>query len=328
MSAVTSLLVIGTGSAGTRHIVNAAAAGVPDVSAFRSSSKRRPLPEDVRAETDLIDALSRKPQAVVIANETSLHVHSALAAARAGCHLLIEKPLSDALAGIEELRREVVDQSLAAMVGYQFRFHPLLCQVRSWLLEGAIGEVVTANVVWGEYLPDWQPWRDYRTSYAAQARLGGGVLLTLSHPIDYLRWLLGEVVCVNAMLARRSGLEIDVEDIALLHLRFESGAIASLSVDYVQRPSQHYFTVTGTEGVIRWDNRAGLAVLEAAAGTKEARISPHFERNDLFIAELNHFLRCAAGEDEPMCSLDDGERTLRVCIAAKESARSGRRIDV
>jgi predicted dehydrogenase len=309
-------------------MVNAAAAGVADLSVFRRGVRRGALPGNVRLETDLDTALSHRPQAVIIANQTSLHVNSALAAARAGCHLLIEKPLSDAFIGIEELRQEVADQSLVAIVGYQFRFHPSLQQVRAWLREGAIGQIVTANVVWGEYLPNWQPGRDYRNSYSAQANLGGGVLLTLSHPIDYLRWLLGEVVRVNAMTACRSGLEIDVEDTAIVHLEFESGAIASVSLDYVQWPAQHNFTLVGTDGVIQWDNKSGLAMLETRSRRSEAALPPQFERNDLFVAELNHFFRCAAREDSPTCSLEDGERILRICIAAKESAQSGRRIDV
>jgi predicted dehydrogenase len=308
--------------------MNAAAAGVADLSVFRSGVERGPLPGNVRVETDLNAALSHKPQAAVIANQTSLHVNSALAAATAGCHLLIEKPLSDAFIGIEELRNAIELQSLVAMVGYQFRFHPSLQQVRRWLWEGAIGEIVTANVVWGEYLPNWQPWRDYRTSYSARASLGGGVLLTLSHPIDYLCWLLGEVKRVNAMTTCRSGLEIDVEDTAIIHLEFECGAIVSVSLDYIQRPSQHNFTLVGREGVIRWDSKTGIAALETSEGRSEFPVPAHFERNDLFVAELNHFFQCAAREDEPQCSLEEGERTLRVCLAAKESARSGRRIDV
>jgi predicted dehydrogenase len=308
--------------------MNAAAAGVEDLTVLHNGAQRRPLPLGVQVETDLNHALSRKPQAAVIANPTSLHVDYALAAARAGCHLLIEKPLSHAPRGIDELRKEVADQGLVAMVGYQFRFHPSLRQVRSWLLEKAIGEIVSANVVWGEYLPDWQPWRDYRTSYSARASLGGGVLLTLSHPIDYLRWLLGEVVSVSAMTAMRSGLEIDVEDTALIHLEFETGAIASLSLNYVQRPTQHNFTIVGRDGVIRWDNVDGLALLEVNGKRSEAAVPRQFERNALFIDELNHFFDCAAGGDKPTCSLEDGERTLAVCLAAKESARSRRRIDV
>jgi len=226
---VTSLLVIGAGSAGYRHLINARALGVGDLSVFSTGTGalKEPLPSDIRVETDFELALSRGIQAAIIANPTSLHVDSALAAVRAGCHLLIEKPLSHALLNIQDLQAEVQNRDRVALVGYQFRFHPSLQQIRLWLKQEAIGEIVSAHAVWGEYLPAWQPWRDYRTSYSARSDLGGGVLLTLSHPIDYLRWFLGEVVRVSARTARRSGLELDVEDTALVHLEFESGAIAS-----------------------------------------------------------------------------------------------------
>src|SRR5262249_26207819 len=118
---VESLLVIGTGSAGCRHLMNAEAAGVENLSVLSASTERRKLSGNVRVETDLGSALSRKPGAVVIANQTSLHINSALAVVRAGCHVLVEKPLSDTWAGVEDLRLEVQDRSLVTMVGYQFR---------------------------------------------------------------------------------------------------------------------------------------------------------------------------------------------------------------
>ena len=179
-------MIVGTGSVGYRHLMNAKALGIADLSVFSTGSgvSTGPLPEHVRVETDLGRALSAGVQAVVIANPTSLHAETAIAAAVAGCHLLIEKPLSHSLRGIASLRHEVRTRNLVVLVGYQFRLHPALQQVRRWVREAAIGEVVSAHAVWGEYLPEWQRWRDYRTSYAARADLGGGVVLTLSHPID------------------------------------------------------------------------------------------------------------------------------------------------
>src|SRR5262249_45886169 len=155
----------------------------------------------------------------------------------------------------------------------------------------------------GEYLPAWQPWRDYRTSYAARANLGGGVLLTLSHPIDYLRWFLGEVARVSATTSRQGGLELDVEDTALVQLEFESGVVASVQLDYVQPPPFHHLTIVGRRGVIRWNNADGIAILETHHARYIATPPEQFERNDLFIAEMQHFFRCISGSDEPVCSL-------------------------
>jgi len=332
-----SLLIIGAGSAGHRHLLNAKALGVADLRVFRTGAgaSRARLPEAVSVETDLAHALSRGAKAAVIANPTSLHVESALQAARAGCHLLIEKPLSHALDGIPDLLLEIRRRRLVAQVGYQFRFHPGLQHVRHWLQNDAIGVIVSAHARWGEYLPDWQPWRDYKSSYAARAELGGGVLLTLSHPIDYLRWLLGEIVRVSAVTARRSGLELDVEDAAIVQLEFESGAAGVVSLDYVQRPAEHHLTIVGRKGVIRWDNSDGVARLDAFDASQrnsDAAAPPRaFDRNRLFTSELSHFFSCIAGKTELQgegCSIEDGEQALRICLAAKRAAEEGRRISV
>jgi predicted dehydrogenase len=329
VNAVESMLVIGTGSAGYRHLMNARTLGVPELWVYSTGAgvRKEALPADIRVEGDLDRALMRGVRAVVIANPTSLHIETALRAAKAGCHLLIEKPLSHTIANIDDLDNEARARQLVLLTGYQLRFHPSLQQIRCWLQDGAIGEIVCANAVWGEYLPAWQPWRDYRTSYSARTDLGGGVLLTLSHPIDYLRWLLGEVTRVSAMTACRSGLELDVEDTAFVHLELENGAIVSLSLDYSQRPARHTLTIVGRDGVIQWDNASGVARLERLH-RYTAYVPERFERNDLFIAEMNHFLDCIEGKCQPTCSIKDGERAVRVCLAAKESAELRRTIDV
>jgi predicted dehydrogenase len=324
-----SFLIVGLGSAGRRHLGNLQALGIDDIGVYRSGNgddKTMPV-SDLRVEMDLDEALASGPDAVIVANPTAHHMPVALAAAEAGCHLLLEKPVSHELEGIAALSRAVASNNLVVLVGYQFRFHPCLRKVRSWIDSGAIGKPILVDAHWGEYLPAWQPWRDYRMSYSARRSLGGGVVLTLSHPVDYLRWLIGEVVSVSAETERQSGLEIDVEDTACLNLRFANGAIGNVSLDYVQRPASHSLRIVGREGVIRWDNQSGVARLDAKHG--EQCFPPvSFERNSMFVSEMRHFIGCIAGREEPICNLEDGVQTLRVCLAAIESARRGRRIDV
>ena len=99
--------------------------------------------------------------------------------------------------------KQAIEQNHSqVLVGFQFRFHPGLQQVKKLLDEGAIGKPISAHAHWGEYLPDWHPWEDYKQGYAARPELGGGVVLTLSHPLDYLRWLLGEVESLSAFTSR------------------------------------------------------------------------------------------------------------------------------
>jgi predicted dehydrogenase len=196
--------------------------------------------------------------------------------------------------------------------------------------ESAVGHVTHASVHWGEYLPNWHPWEDYRDSYSARGDLGGGVILTLCHPFDYLRWMLGEVRAVSAVAGRDGGLGIDVDDTADIILEFESGVIGTVHLDYVQQPTCHRLRVIGRSGTILWDNETGCVrwFRSDRAEWQKIPVPLGFERNALFMAEARHFLDCVAGRSEPLVSLDDGVRTLEVTLAAKCSAAEARRVEI
>jgi predicted dehydrogenase len=313
---------------GSRHLQNLLALGERDVLVYRTG--RGPTPGGAAATQDFAEALARGPRATLVCNPTALHVPTALAAARAGCHLFIEKPLSHSLEDVDTLAAEVRARRLVVLVGYQFRFHPGLLQVKRWLAEGAIGEVASARAHWGEYLPGWHPGEDYRRSYSARRELGGGVVVTLSHPFDYLRFLLGEVVEVQAQTAQRGGFELDVEDTAHVLLRFASGVLAAVSLDYVERPAAHRLRLVGRNGLIEWDAITGLARHhDAASGVvRSVAPPPGFDRNTMFIDEMRHFRACLAGRERPACSLEDAVAALRIALAAKRSAEQGQTVRV
>jgi predicted dehydrogenase len=320
------LAVAGAGSIGRRHLRNLRALGVGPLVVLRSgagSAARTGL----REEHDLAGVLGQHPRAVLVCNPTSLHVPTALAAARAGAHLFLEKPVSHDLEGVALLEAEVRARDLVVLVGFQYRFHPGLRRIREWIEGGELGAVVSARATWGEHLPSWHPGEDYRKSYSARHDLGGGALATLSHPFDYLRWLLGEVTAVSAEVTRRSDLEIDVEDTAVVLLRFASGALATVSLDYVQRPRRHELEIVGTAGTARWIDTTGAAELWAHAGGR-ASFTPArgFGRNTMFVDEMRHFLACVGGDEPPLCALADGVAALRIVVAARSAASEGRSV--
>jgi len=208
------------------------------------------------------------------------------------------------------------------MVGFHFRFHPVLNQLKTLIESSQLGKPLSAHAHWGEYLPGWHPWEDYRRSYAARADLGGGVVNTLSHPLDYLRWLLGEVESVSAWTGKLSELEMDVEDHADILLRFAAGEVASVHLDYYQRPSSHTLEITCEDGRICWDNATGEAqVFHAQSGAANLLVPPEgFERNQMFLDEMATFVRLCRGETLPHCTLADGIRAQELVLAIKQSA--------
>jgi len=317
-------LIAGLGSIGRRHLRNLKALDQTDIILYRTHHATLPDTDlcDHPTFTDLNEALAQKPDGVIVANPTSMHLSVAQAAAEAGAALLIEKPVSDSLIGIRDLQNAVEKAGKPVLVGFHFRYHPVLREIKQIIDTNQLGKALRAHVHWGEYLPGWHPWEDYRNSYAARADLGGGVLNTLSHPIDYLRWLMGEVGSVSADLTNLSSLELDVEDNAELLFRFQSGSRATIHLDYYQRPPSHTLSLVFEEGMISWDNATGEAQVRDLYHETEDRITPpsNFDRNDMFLAEMDAFVRLCQGENIPHCTLADGKRVQKIVEVARQSA--------
>ena len=173
-------LLVGFGSIGRRHMRNLLALGERDIIVLRSGKSTLPVDEldGFTVEYEMEKALAHRPDAAIIANPTALHLQAAIPAARAGCHLLLEKPISHSLDGLDELHSALKQSGRQALVGFQFRFHPGLRKIAEWLQAGVIGRAASVREHWGEYLPNWHPWEDYRKSYSSLSELGGGVALT------------------------------------------------------------------------------------------------------------------------------------------------------
>ncbi len=333
------ILIAGLGSIGRRHFRNLIALGEKDIVLLRT--RKATLPDDELAgypvETDLREALEKHhPDAVIVANPTSMHLDVAIPAAEAGCHILLEKPVSHSLEGLDVLQQAAQKSGSKILVGFQFRYHPTLNKARELIQAGALGKVLTVHAHWGEYLPQWHPWEDYRQSYAARAELGGGVIVTLTHPLDYLRYLLGEVDSLWSFNGHISPLEVDVEDVAEIGLKFASGAVGGVHVNYFQRPPVHRLEIVGTSGTLRWDNADAILHFQRMpapfgsfsdqppAPETETFLPPDgFERNQLFLAQTRHFIEIVRGESEPVCTLEDGIMALRLALAAYASQGSG-----
>jgi len=197
------------------------------------------------------------------------------------------------VAHVDELKKALLEGGGQFMTAFQYRFHPGLLQVREWLTAGEIGAAISVRAHWGEYLPGWHPWEDFRQSYAARKDLGGGVVNTLCHPLDYLRWMCGDVSSMWAFTASTIDLNLEVEDSAEIGLQFRSGTLGSVHLDYLQRPARHTLEIIGDRGTLQWDNEDGIARLYRASTGQWIEIAPppDFERNRLFLAEMAHFIR-------------------------------------
>lgn len=340
-------LIAGLGSIGRRHFRNLITLGEKDIVLLRT--RKATLPDDELAgyavETDIHGALKKhKPDAVIVANPTSMHMDIAIPAAEAGCAVLLEKPISESMERLGQLEAAVARTGSKVLVAFQFRFHPGLVRAKQLLSGGEIGRIISAHVQFGEYLPAWHPWEDYRNGYAARADMGGGVVLTQCHSLDYLPWLVGKVESAWGLTAKLSDLEVDVEDTAKIGLRFEGGALGSIHLDFNQQPPEHNFTIIGTKGTLKWNLADGAArIYRASAESLELSsgmgikaggewetypIAESWERNVMFLQQMKHFVSVVRGEAEPSCTLEDGIRVMKLINAVHESQRTGMLIDI
>ncbi len=326
-------LICGLGSIGRRHLRNLVALGQKDIVLHRTGKSTMPEEElkPYPVERDLSHALDRwSPDAVLVTNPTALHVEVAIPAARAGCHILLEKPISDRLSDADELERALAQGGGTLLMGFQYRHHPGLQAVKRLVAQQEVGRPLNAHAHYGDYLPDWHPWEDYRQSYSARRELGGGALLTLCHPFDYLAWIAGEVESVSAYAGRSGSLELDVEDMADVLMAHAGGMQSSVHLDFHQRPSQHWLEIVCTAGTIRWNQDDGSARWWSAATESwhEQRPPNGFDRNAMFLEEMRHFLRVIAGRSDPVCDLQDGRRALAIALAAHRAAETGKRAEI
>ena len=326
---------------------NLIALGEKDIVLFRT--RKATMPDDELAgfpvETDFHEALKKhKPDAVIVGNPTSMHLDIAIPAAEAGCAILLEKPISNSIERLDQFESAVKKSGSKVLVAFQFRFHPGLIRAKQLISDGEIGRIISAHVHFGEYLPAWHPWEDYRQGYAARADMGGGVVLTQCHSLDYLPWLVGKVRSAWGFTGKLSDLEVDVEDTAEIGLRFESGALGNLHLDFNQQPPAHRFEIIGTKGTIKWDlsdgatriYRASAESLSISTGREikaggeweSYPLPENWERNVMFLEQMKHFVAVVRGEAEPACTLEDGVRVMKLISAVHESQRTGQLIHI
>lgn len=320
-------LVIGCGSIGKRHLKNLKSAGVRQLLAFDvREDRRQEVEKEIGAKTysDLEKAYLDGVDVAVICSPTRFHMENCLQAAQKGCHLFVEKPVSDSMDGVPELLKEIEKRQLKTLVGCNFRFEPALVQVKKLLEQGLVGRVVSARAQFGQYLPDWHPWEDYRQGYSANRKLGGGVILDRIHELDYMRWLLGDVKSVFSLAGHLTSLEIDTEDTAQILLHFSNGSYGSIHLDYVRRTYDCSLEIIGEKGTILWRYQNHRVEWYLASDKKwQTKEWENLDPNTPYLEQTKHFLDVLDGKVSSAQDCKSAVLPLRMALAAKKSAETG-----
>ena len=328
-SQINKILVVGFGSIGKRHIENIVNFfPTIEIGLLRHT-------KNVDSETQsydvgpcfysVEDALLFEPDAAVIANPSSLHLDIAMPLAGAGIHLLIEKPISNSLEDVKALINLCYKNNVKLMTGYNLRFLPSLNKLFELLNDNVVGELYSVHIEVGQYLPNWRPDIDYKETVSSQRFLGGGVLLELSHELNYAQWLFGDIKWVKATLLNQSNLEVDVEDSAHLQLGIDNRSnskqlIATMNLDFIRHDTTRKCHVVGEKGSLTWDYILGTIEIFLPESKEWNVIYTDLnEVNFTYEKEIKNFISSIESNISPKISGEDGLKTLQIVEAARQS---------
>ena len=324
------ILVVGYGSIGKRHVENLLSISNLEVIVCTKRNDVGKLKKHAKVYSTIKQCLEEKPDIGIISNETSLHVPTAIKLAEAGLDLFLEKPLSNSLKDVEKLHAIVKKKKLITQMGCNMRFHPCIKKIKSMVEQQKIGRIISVQVQNCSYLPDYHPWEDYRKGYAARKDLGGGIILTQIHEIDYMYWLFQEVENVISMSGKFSDLDVDVEDYAASLLKFRNKIIGELHMDYFQRPDFKSCQIRGTKGEIYWDsdnNCVNIYNMNKKRWKTEMEIK-NYQRNFSYVEQLKHFLQCVKQRKKTINDLEQGIVTLKIALAIKKASKLMKTVSV
>lgn len=319
-----NFLVVGCGSIGKRHIGNLIELGHEQIHVYTPSKARMdetlakfPHVVPVRDKSELY---AEPRDVTLVCTPPAHHLEYAMMAARENSHLFLEKPVSASLDEAGALVEAVNRSGIRCTVGYNYRFWRSLVRAREIVTNGGIGKVHAFRVAIGQYLPDWHPFEDYRKWFMSCKDEGGGILLDLTHAIDYIHWMLGpyqEVSCLNGTIG---DLEISSDDYVAMTVRLSSGVVGTFHLDGLSRKPMNTLELIGSDGSLHWDGLGNtISVYDPQTQDTVVEELP-MERNEMFVAEMRAFLDSIESGEQSPASLEEGLHALAVAMAARTSS--------
>ncbi len=267
--------------------------------------------------TDYKTALKEKPDMVWICTPDAFHAPVAIDSMAAGVDVFCEKPLAENIASGQAVVKAVERTGRTFSVGYPIRCMQGFCLIKKMIDEKRIGSVVSAQACVGAY----DTLLNCKTDYLLTQQ--SALILNYSHEIDYLRWFLGHVNEVFALSACVGQLEKKPDpNIISAALRFESGALASLHMDYLQYPGRRSIELFGDKGRISYWFRDDHLKVYTFEKQEPEKIPITDNRDDSFRREHDLFFEAVKGQSQVMVSAQDALETMKVCKAIVDSYQS------
>ena len=316
--------IIGYGSIGKRHLTNLFGLGLENIvivsthlskSGLNVNGKLIQVVDDISMVIDSIDIM-------VISNATNLHLKYLNLAIKNGIHAYVEKPIACNMDQVNDMSKKAAEKKLIIAVGTQFRFNNILVKLKKLIDDNYFGRIISVMSSHGEHIADYHPGEDYKSSYSANKKQCGGVLLTQIHHIDYLEWLFGPFTHVYANEMFAPSLKIDVDAIINYSLvSSETRLQVHGHMNYFQRPKSTTLSIIGESGSAFWNNDENTISLVTDIESIEEKSL--VDRNTMFLLAMSDFIESVKFLKQPKSSLGDGIRSMEIVDSIKRSVYSG-----
>ncbi|NQS94641.1 Gfo/Idh/MocA family oxidoreductase [Yersinia enterocolitica] len=294
--------VIGLGNIARRHRQNLKKL-FPCAIIYAMSASGQNSTENVENADEIVrcidELIKMSPDFVIIASPATKHAEHAIDLIEARIPILIEKPISADILDCEKILKALLTSPTPVAIGYCLRYMPSAIIVKGLLDNNDIGVVYNINSTVGQYLPQWRPNSDYINSVSAKKVLGGGVLLELSHELDYIQWLLGDLTINYACLRNSESLNLEVEEIADLLLTSPNGTLCSVHLDFLQKKASRRCTFIGDSGSIEWDLMKNSVIKYDELGCHTIYSEPMWDKNHMYLSMLQDFAQAIKSKQLP-----------------------------
>lgn len=286
--------VIGLGNIAIRHRHNLKLL-FPEIELLAMSASGRIPKENISdcdgIATNINELIKAQVELAIVASPAPFHAQHAIPFIEAGIPTLIEKPVTTTVEDAKAINRAIELHKTPVSIGYCLRYLPSAQQLKSSLEQGIIGTLYNAHIEIGQYLPDWRPSKNYQHSVSAQKKLGGGALCELSHELDYAQWMLGPLQVKKSILRSSKELALDVEDMVDILALTESGAVATIHLDFLQRKVHRQCSFVGSKGRIDWDLILNQLTFTTATETSVLYSDPKWDKSQMYLAMIEDFVQ-------------------------------------
>lgn len=306
------VLFCGLGAIGQRHAKILQEKYRYELYAFRSEKNGKKNSLGIKELFSWEEVVLLKPDIVFITNPTSLHIETAIKCAALGCKLFIEKPIGSNLNNLDKLIDIVQRYKITTFIAYPLRFHPILIKLKQYFKKH---KFLHLRAVCTSYYPLWRPNQDYLKKYSANKNLGGGVILDLSHELDYVSYLLGDILRINGEFSKRSNITVDTEDWTDMLITADLGP-ANIHINFLSHQRQRFIQIDFEDISV-----VGDIITSEIREYKKEKLIKHksfdIPGNYMYEQQIKYFFK-NLNNPTMMNSLIDAEKIYRKIIRFKQ----------